>query len=208
MIMKTVMIKISLGLLSVAIFSGNLYAQNLKMAFVDMEQIFQGYYKTLKADETIRKQTEIYKEYAINLEKEREAIQEEFNTIRDTSQNIALSDEVREEKRIEAQTKFMLLQEKEKEMLEYQKDKKSSLRKQYESQRNKLVKELSEFIAEIAEKEGYDLVIDSSGNTLNGIPVFIHYDSELDITETIITMVNKGHENALSEEKKEEESVE
>ena len=187
------------------LLQGNLFSQSLKIAFVDMEQIFQGYYKTIKADETIKKQTEIYKEYAMNLEKEREALEEEFTTVRDISQNIALSEEVREEKRNEAQTKFMLLQEKEKEIQEYQKDKRSGLRKQYESQRNKLVKEIRDFINVIAEKEGYDFVIDSSGNTLNGVPTFIYYRPEMDITDMIITMVNKGHEDELSSLDEEEQ---
>ena len=205
MTMKTINIKASIRLICVILFSGHLNAQNLKIAFVDMEQIFQGYHKTIKADETIKKQTEIYKEYAVNLEKERDALQEEFNTLRDISQNIALSEEVREEKRNEAQTKFMLLQEKEKEMQEYQKDKRSSLRRQYEDQRNDLVKEIGEFINVVAEKEGYDFVIDSSGNTLNGIPVFIYYRSEWDITDMILSMINKGHEGETVEEEEGEE---
>ena len=209
--MKSVRIKLSLGLLVATLLSAtSVCAQNLKIAFVDMERIFQRYYKTVKADHTIRKQTEIFKEYAENLEKERTALQEEFNSIRDISQNIALSEEIREEKRAEAQTKFMLLQEKEKEIQEYQKDKRLSFRKQYEDQRNKLVKEISDFINVVAEKEGYDFVIDSSGNTLNGIPVFIYFHSNLDITDVIVTMINKGHEDELSEntEKNEEEDQE
>ena len=201
--MKTPSIRL---LLALTLLPCDLFSQNLKIAFVDMEQIFQGYYKTVKADETIKKQTEIYKEYAINLEKEREALQEEFNSVRDISQNIALSEEVREEKRTEAQTKFMLLQEKEKEIQEYQKEKRTSLRKQYESQRDKLVKEIRNFINTVAEKEGYDLVMDSSGNTLNGVPAFIYHKTEMDITDIILTMVNKGHEDELSSLDKNDEN--
>ena len=208
-IMKSKPIKLLiLGLTFLLAFPANLFSQDLKYAFIDMEHIFQNYYKTVKADETIKKQTDIFKEYAVNLEKERETIQEEFNSLRDISQNIALSEEVREEKRNEAQTKFMLLQEKDKEIQEYQKDKRTSLRNQYESQRNKLVKEIRDFIRVIAEKEGYDLVIDSSGNTLNGVPTFVYYRSEKEITEIILTMINKGHEDELKpviDESQEEE---
>ena len=210
-IMRPEPIKLLLGLTILWSLSGNLFSQDLKYAFIDMEHIFQNYYKTVKADETIKKQTDIFKEYAVNLEKERETIQEEFNSLRDISQNIALSEEVREEKRNEAQTKFMLLQEKDKEIQEYQKDKRLSLRKQYESQRNKLVKEIRDFIVVIAEKEEYDLVIDSSGNTLNGVPTFIYYRPEKEITDMILTMINKGHEDELNpviEEEEEEEKEE
>ena len=56
--------------------TGSLLAEELHWASVDMESIFQGYYKTVKADEIIKKQTEIYREYAINLEKERGSLQD------------------------------------------------------------------------------------------------------------------------------------
>ena len=174
-----------------------LNAQNLNVAFVDMEKIFQDYHKTIQADEVIRKQTEIFKEYALNLEREREALQGEFNSLRDISQNIALSEELREQKRNEAQTKFLLLQEKEKEIQDYQKNKRSEIRKQYEEQRNKLVKEIIDYIKVVVEKENYDVVLDSSGNTLNGIPSIIYYDQGLDITEKISSRINKGYEDAI-----------
>jgi Skp family chaperone for outer membrane proteins len=177
----------------------NLYAQQagIKIAYVDMEIVFQSYYKTISADEMIKKQTEIYKEYAMNLEKEREILEKEFNVLRDDSQNIAFSDETRDDKRNQAQTKFMLLQEKKKDIQDYQQEKRLNLRKQYEDQRAKIVKELSDFIKNIAEQEGFDLVVDSSGNTLNGIPVFVYYKTDFDITDTVVKTINKGHENEL-----------
>ena len=189
-------------IMSLILFVTNGVAGDLKFAFIDMEEIFQGYYKTVTADNTIKQQTEIYKEYALNLEKEREAIQGEFNALRDISQNIALSEEIRDEKRNEAQTKFLLLQEKEKEMQEYQKGKRLDLRKQYEEQRNKIVKEIVEKVAVVAEEQNYDLIIDRSGNTLNGIPVIIYYKKELDITDSILEWVNKGHEYQLPSSRK------
>ena len=189
-------------IMSLILFVTNGVAGDLKYAFIDMEAIFQGYYKTVTADNTIKQQTELYKEYALNLEKEREAIQGEFNALRDISQNIALSEEIRDEKRNEAQTKFLLLQEKEKEMQEYQKGKRLDLRKQYEEQRNKIVKEIVEKVAVVAEEQNYDLIIDHSGNTLNGIPVFIYYKKELDITDSILELVNKGHEYELPSRRK------
>ncbi len=195
--MKIVPRIIALALINM--YAVNLFAQQpgLKIAYVDMEIIFQSYYKTITADEMIKKQTDIYKEYAINLEKERSTLETEFNALRDDSQNIAFSDEVRDQKRNEAQTKFMLLQEKKKDIQDYQQEKRANLRKQYEDQRAKIVKEISDFIKNIAEQEGYDIVIDSSGNTLNGIPVLVYYKTELDITDTVVKTINKGHESEL-----------
>ena len=95
----------------------------------------------------------------------------------------------------------MLLQEKKKEIQEYQQDKRLNLRKQYEEQRTVLVNEIADVVKVYSEQQGYTLVIDSSGNTLNGLPAFIYLKSEMDITDTILGMINKGHEDELEEEK-------
>jgi len=194
-IKRFIVISLTLGL------AGGALAEELNWVSVDMEAIFQGYYKTIKADGIIKKQTEIYREYAINLEKERGSLQDTFNGLRNESQNIALSEEVRDSKREEAQTKFMLLQEKKKEIQEYQQDKRLNLRQQYEEQRAVLVNEISDVVKVYSEQQGYTLVIDSSGNTLNGLPAFIYLKSEMDITDTILAMINKGHEDKLEKEK-------
>ncbi len=184
-----------LAITALNFFALGAFAEQMNIAFVDMEVLFQHYYKTATADETIRKQTEIFKEYAVNLNKEKDTLEGDFNTLRDESQNIAISDELRDEKRNQAQTKFMLLQEKKKEIHEYQQNKRQDLRKQYEEQRNKLVKEIIEVINGFGQQENHDLILDSSGNTLNGLPVFIFYRPEWDITESILALINKGHED-------------
>ena len=190
-------VKILASVISAFSIISNTSAAALKIGSIDMEVVFQGYYKTIQTDETLRKQREIFEEYAINLEKEREQLEEQFNSLRDISQNIALSDDVREEKRNEAQTKFMLLQEKEKEIKEYKKDKQLGIRRQFEEERNKIVKEILDFVRVIAEQQEYDMIFDSSGSTLNGIPAFVYLNADYDFTEDILTQLNKGHEDEL-----------
>ena len=47
---------------------------------------------------------------------------------------------------------------------------------------NELLKEVSAF----AEAEGYDLVFDRSGMTMNMVPLAIYSTPELDVTERVI----------------------
>ncbi len=187
-------------ILSVLIFMlsvGSVFAQGINWVYIDMDRIFQGYYKTIKENRVIQKQSEIFTEYASNLDKERKVLEDAFNGLRDESQNIALNEEVREVKRNEAQTKFMLLQEKKKEMQEYNKEKQTDMRNRLEELTNKIVKEISDIVKVYSEQQAYDLVIDSSGITLNRLPTFIYLKPDNDITDTILGMINKGHEEEL-----------
>ncbi len=196
-------------ILSVLVFMlpvGSVFAEGINWVYIDMDSIFQGYYKTIKENKVIQKQSEIFTEYAGNLDKERKILEDAFNGLRDESQNIALNEEVRETKRNEAQTKFMLLQEKKKEMQDYNKEKQLDMRNRLEELTNKIVKEISDIVKVYSEQQGYDLVIDSSGITLNRLPTFIYLKPENDITDTILGMINKGHEEELEAIKKKEAS--
>ena len=56
--------KIRLSILAI-LTAGNLLAQGLSVAVVDMEDIFSEYYKTIKSEITLQQQNKIYRDYAI-----------------------------------------------------------------------------------------------------------------------------------------------
>jgi Skp family chaperone for outer membrane proteins len=67
-----------------------------------------------------------------------------------------------------------------------------------------LIKDLSEFIRKYCEMNGYDIVYDINGKSLNRMPVLLVYPKELEITAELAKAVNRGHEE---ERKKAEEEL-
>ncbi|MCA1808389.1 MAG: OmpH family outer membrane protein [Lentisphaerae bacterium] len=47
-------------------------------------------------------------------------------------------------------------------------------------------------IADYARRNGFTLVLDSSGKTLNGVEAVVYSDDALDLTETILAILNRG----------------
>jgi len=176
------------------LFSMGAAAEEFKIAVIDMEKVFQEYYKTKIADATIKRQAEIYKQYSDKLNESLLKLQEEFKNLRDSAQNIALSDVERENKRLGAQDKFRQLKEKEEEFKQYGTDKQSQLREQYEEQRNVLLNEIRETIQRRCKAEGYMLVLDMSGKTLNNIPSIVYSNPTLDLTESVLKEINMAAE--------------
>ena len=170
--------------------SAGAFAQGNKIAVVDMEMIFKEYYKTKVADANLKKQAEVFKEYAEKLNDSLVKLQDEFKKLRDDAQNIALSDVERESKRLAAQDKYRQAKEKEDEFKQYSTDKQSVLRNQYEDQRAKLLEEIKSVIQRKSVAEGYDIVLDSSGKTLNNIPSIIYFKSTMDLTDVVIKEIN------------------
>jgi outer membrane protein len=177
-----------------------------KVALVDMEKLFQSYYKTKISDADLKKQAEIFKDYSNKLNDSLLKLQDEFKEVRDASQNIALSESERENKRVTAQDKYRQLKEKENEVKQYNAEKQNQLKDKYEELRNNLLKEITETIKKYCQPQGVTLVLDSSGKTLNNIPSIIYRVPELDITDVILKEINKAVEDKkVPEEKKKEE---
>jgi Skp family chaperone for outer membrane proteins len=71
-------------------------------------------------------------------------------------------------------------------------------RKQLEDQsrrmRQRIVEEITQTVEQYARDKGLLSVVDSSGHSLNGVPVVLFADAKLDITDEIIDLLNKETE--------------
>lgn len=173
--------------------------QASSIGFVDMEKIFQEFYKTVKEEIMLQRQMDIFKQYAVGLEKEIDERQRNANKLRDESLNLIYSETVRKEKREGAQKAFLELQDKRRELRDYQNEKKRDLRQEYEKTREQLVAEIKDVVQQEARNRKLQIVLDSSGKTLNGIPAFVYYEPEMDFTDAVVEILNRGHHAELEE---------
>jgi outer membrane protein len=173
--------------------TGLVMAGEQKIAVVDMEKIFYEYHRTKISDGNLKKQAEIYRAYAEKLKESLLKLQEEYKQLRDNSLSVALSDNERENKRIAAQDKYRQLKAKETELKQYELEKQSHLKEEYEKKRKELLKEIKKEIKKRCALEGYTIVFDKSGKTLNNIAVIIDYSPSIDLTDDIIKELNRGH---------------
>ncbi len=173
-----------------------------RFGFVNMDKVFQGFYKTINADARFQKQKQLYTQHAKELAEEITAIKRQRDALQEAALNIALSDEVRAQKRKAAADKDALYEEKKKELKQFVQSKDRELGKKYLDLRANLVKEITDFLAGYAKKNGYDILFDSSGQTRNFIPVAVYFRKDLDLTEKVLTAINRGHEDEIAAAKK------
>ena len=171
-----------------------------KVAFVDMEKVFQGYYETTRSDAAFKKQKDLYSQHAKAQADEIESLKKQRDDVVERSLNIALSDEVRAQSRRDAEEKENLVREKDKQLRDFIGGKDKELGKKYLDLRNDIVKKLTDFIRAYAERSQYEMVLDSSGLTRNFIPAVIYYPKSQELTETILADLNRGHESEIPKE--------
>ena len=174
--------------------AGPARALDEKIAFIDLDKVFNEYYKTKLADKQLKEQAKDFNEEREGLLAEYEDLQGVFNTAREDAQNTALSEEVRNSKRNEAEEKLIELREFENKIRNFDTSRKKQLEDQSRRMRKRIVEEIRQNIQTFARNQGYDAVLDSSGESFNGVPMIVYHDEKLDITAEMIDLINKGKE--------------
>lgn len=171
-------------------------AARLKIAVVDMDNLFQEYYKTKQTDAVLKQKQGIYQAWAKKLGEARLVLEKEFNILRDAAQNIAFSSLEREKKRLAAQEKYQEFKKKETELEQYVQQKSREYKDTVAKMHKKLLGEIYTEIRRYAVLKGYNFIFDKSGKTLNTIPVIIYSGQQHDISAEILRRLNRGQPDA------------
>ncbi len=173
--------------------TAGLRAAELKIAVIDMQKAFQEYEKTKTIEIKLNQQMEVFKEYSNQLNQQYQNLRKQYESARDDSQNIAFSSAERENKRQKAQQLYESLKLKEQEMTSYSESRKTQIRDMYTKLRGEVVEEIRKAVHNKAVLEGYTIVLDQSGESLNDVGFVIYVQPGLDITDSIIQDLNRGY---------------
>ncbi len=174
----------------------------LKVAVVDMDNLFQEYYKTKETDAVLKQKQGIYEAWAKKLGETLMELEKEFKILQDAAQNIALSSLEREKKRKAAEKKYQEFKNKETELEQYIQQKTRDYKDLVTKRHKQLLEEIYTEIRRYAVLKGYNFVFDKSGKTLNTIPVIIYSGQQHDITAEILDKLNRGQPDVDSQRDK------
>ena len=190
--------KITLAILAAIVATTPAMADQDTVAYINMNKVFEGFYKTKRAEESLRKQEALYKERAETQVEELENLKKRYEQLRAEAESVALSEEAKQRKAEDAKTVGMQLRDKERDLQNYFADKKREMQGDYMKSRNTIVKEIMQHVRTYADEKGYDVVLDVSGMTQNMLPVILKHPEEKEITDIVLQDLNKGHEDELA----------
>lgn len=179
------------GLIS-ALVTVSVGAAELKIATVDLDKVFTAHPKTRAAEADLKKAEEAIQKDMDQMVAEGRALEEAVGKLREAAKNPLLTDDARLQKRNEAEEKLTELQEFQLRVRRTQETKLKQMREQVMKSRQGIVDELMTTVADFAKAEGYDLVLDRSGLTMNAIPLVSYSNPDLDVTEKLIGRVAAG----------------
>jgi len=167
-------------------------AQDGRIVFIDLDRVFNEFYKTKLADAQLKEQADEFNEERRKMVEEYEAMNDRFTEAREQAQDIALSEDVRNRKRNEAEELLIEIRDFESRIQRFDQTRRKQLEDQGRRMRTRIVGEIQEEIQKYARSQGYQAVIDSSGQSLNAVEIILYIENRLDISAAMLDILNKG----------------
>jgi Skp family chaperone for outer membrane proteins len=162
----------------------------MKVGTIDMKQVFDGYYKTKDAEAKINEsRAQAQKELAERLDTFNKA-QEQARKLNDEAGKAELSEKAKAEKVKGLNEKLQELGVMQREVQEFQQTRERQLSEQSVRSRNSLVEEINKVVSDVVKANGYDLVFDKSGQSLNAVNVLVHSKDSFDFTADVVNKLN------------------
>jgi outer membrane protein len=170
--------KVSALVLACFVFShlpfGALMAEEVKLGYIDTVKIFAEFKETVAAEEIYKKEVEVWKKKASDMESELAKMREEIQ-----SQSLMLSEEKLAEKKLQFDQKM-------KEYNQYMSDvfgENGQAAKRNKELTQPIVEKINGVIAKIAEDEAYTIIFDAAQGNI------VYAKKMLDLTEKVMAQL-------------------
>jgi outer membrane protein len=170
----------------------------MKIGTVDMQRAFKEYNKTKEAEAKINDaKNAAKKEYDDRAESYKKAL-DEINNLNKQLESPALSADKKTQTAKERDDKIANIKNMEREISDFRQTRERQLQEQLMRVREGIVKEITDVVMEKVKANHFDLVLDKSGMSINGVPFLLYAPDNVDFTNDIIAVLNKPGRAASS----------
>jgi outer membrane protein len=186
-------------ILALAFGSATASAQATKIGTVDMKKVFESYYKTKDAEAKINEARNAAKK---ELEDRMDIAKKSLEEVKKLDEDIAkpeLSKDAKEQKSKVRSERAAELQNMDREIREFQQSREKQLQEQSVRMRAGIVDDINKVVADKVKAENFDLVLDKSGPSLNGVPIILYSRDSYEFTDAVISALNRNKGKDTSE---------
>ncbi len=169
------------------------------VAFINMEKVFNDYYKTVTENIKFEETRQKFVTALTVLQGEFENTRQEYEKAIADAENDLLSDSARAEAAQKVRVLEARLEQKHDETLEFRQNGLAEIEGNQQQATQLLIDDLQAQLTKYAAERGLEMVYETSGRTMNRVPVLLVYPKEKEITEAFIKQVNAGHEKEKAE---------
>lgn len=199
--------KLRITLLVAALACGLQLSAQDKTIYVNLETIFENFYKTINANIAFEDQKKDFEARLGLIREEMQNLEKQAQRYNEEVQNDLLPRETRETSQRSLQAAVDRLRAKKREYDQNQEEGLRNLQRIRMKREEDLVSDILSTINKYADEAGATHVIEVSGKTFNRVQVYLRYPKEKDVTQAILKLVNLGHEDELAAAKAKLETI-
>ena len=162
-----------------------------KIATVDMNKIFSGYYKTKDAENKINDARESAKKDLDERMESHKGMLDEINQLNKDIDNPALAQQAKSDRQKKREEKINQVRQLEQEIQEFKTSRERQLQEQAVRMRNQIVEEIMKVVNDKVKDDKFDMVFDKSGQSMNGVQIVLYSQEKMDFSDEVITALNK-----------------
>jgi outer membrane protein len=171
-------------------------AQTMKIGTVDLNKIFEAYYKTEQAKTTVNTLQQNYNNDRKIKTDDFTKRRDDVVKLRDEANNPALSPDIKAQKNQLLQEKGKELLALEREIMEFDRQRRADIQQQMLRMRNEVVKEITDTVQVIGKQQGFTLVFDRTGQSMAAAPLLVFANEALDCSQVVIDKLNAAKPQA------------
>ena len=190
--------KLRITLLIAALTCGLQLSAQDKTIYVNLETIFENFYKTVNANIAFEDQKKDFEARLGLIREEMQNLEKQAQRYNEEVQNDLLPRETRETSQRSLQAAVDRLRAKKREYDQNQEEGLRNLQRIRMKREEDLVNDILSTVNKYADEVGATHVIEVSGKTFNRVQVYLRYPKEKDVTQAILKLVNLGHEDELA----------
>jgi outer membrane protein len=181
----------SLALAASLFGTSSLQAQaQLRIATIDLKKVFEGYYKTKQADSQLRDRgADAEKQFKSMLD-DYQKMNDDYKKLVESANDQAVSSEERDKRKKSAESKVLELNELEKTINQFRREKQATFEEQKGRMRDEIVREIREVINNKARAANYTMVLDTSAQSANQAPFILFSSGMNDLTQEVLKQMN------------------
>jgi len=161
-----------------------------RLGTVDLTKVFDGYYRTKQADTQLKDRAADFEKARQGMVEDFESAKTEFEKLRDSASDQALSAEERDKRKAAAEKKLLEIRQIEQDVAQFDRTSRATLAEQQRRMRDRILDEIKEVVATKAKASAFDLVVDIKALSAVETPVVLYHNGANDLTTEVLNELN------------------
>lgn len=177
-------------MLLMTLLGGSAWAQQGRLATIDLRKVFDGYWKKRQAEAQLKdRQADMQKEDK-NMLSDHKKLKDEYQALQAGASGQDVSPEERDRRKKAAEDKLKQIKDLEDTITQYERQARTTITEQSQRMRANIITEIRKVVTDKAKSAGFSLVIDTAAESINGTPIVLFTNNENDMTDAVLMQLN------------------